>query len=101
VEEALAHPTWNMGRKVTIDSATLMNKGLEIVEAHWLFGVAPEQIEVVIHPQSVVHSMIEFTDGATIAQLARPDMRGPIQYALTAPRRARAANGMGSADPDV
>jgi 1-deoxy-D-xylulose-5-phosphate reductoisomerase len=87
VEEALAHPTWNMGRKVTIDSATLMNKGLEIVEAHWLFGVAPEHIEVVIHPQSVVHSMVEFIDGATIAQVARPDMRGPIQYALTAPRR--------------
>jgi 1-deoxy-D-xylulose-5-phosphate reductoisomerase len=87
VEEALAHPTWNMGRKVTIDSATLMNKGLEIVEAHWLFDIAPEQIDVVIHPQSVVHSMVEFTDGATIAQLARPDMRGPIQYALTSTRR--------------
>lgn len=87
VEEALAHPTWNMGRKVTIDSATLMNKGLEIIEAHWLFGVAPEQIEVVIHPQSLVHSMVEFTDGSTIAQMARPDMRGPIQHALTAPHR--------------
>ncbi len=87
VEEALAHPTWNMGRKVTIDSATLMNKGLEIIEAHWLFGVTPEQIEVVIHPQSLVHSMVEFTDGSTIAQVARPDMRGPIQYALTAPHR--------------
>ncbi len=87
VEEALAHPTWNMGRKVTIDSATLMNKGLEIIEAHWLFGVAPEQIEVVIHPQSLVHSMVEFTDGSTIAQMARPDMRGPIQHALTALHR--------------
>jgi len=87
VEEALAHPTWNMGPKVTIDSATLMNKGLEVIEARWLFGVAPEQIDVVIHPQSVVHSMVEFADGATIAQVATPDMRGPIQYALTAPRR--------------
>jgi 1-deoxy-D-xylulose-5-phosphate reductoisomerase len=87
VEEALAHPTWNMGRKVTIDSATLMNKGLEVIEAHWLFGVAPEQIEVLVHPQSLIHSMVEFADGATIAQAATPDMRGPIQYALTAPRR--------------
>ena len=89
VEEALAHPTWNMGRKVTIDSATLMNKGLEVIEAHWLFGVAPDQIDVVIHPQSLIHSMVEFTDGATIAQAATPDMRGPIQYALTAPRRRK------------
>jgi 1-deoxy-D-xylulose-5-phosphate reductoisomerase len=89
VEEALDHPTWNMGRKVTIDSATLMNKGLEIIEAHWLFSVPPQQIEVVIHPQSLVHSMVEFTDGATIAQVARPDMRGPIQYALLGARRRR------------
>jgi 1-deoxy-D-xylulose-5-phosphate reductoisomerase len=87
VEEALAHPTWNMGPKVTIDSATLMNKGLEVIEAHWLFGVAPEQIEILVHPQSLIHSMVEFADGATIAQAATPDMRGPIQYALTAPRR--------------
>jgi 1-deoxy-D-xylulose-5-phosphate reductoisomerase len=87
VREALAHPTWNMGRKVTIDSATLMNKGLEIIEAHWLFGVPPEAIEVVIHPQSVVHSMVEFVDGSVLAQAAAPDMRGPIQYALTAPGR--------------
>ncbi|MDR7550261.1 MAG: 1-deoxy-D-xylulose-5-phosphate reductoisomerase [Armatimonadota bacterium] len=87
VEEALAHPTWNMGPKVTIDSATLMNKGLEIIEAHWLFGVAAAQIEVVIHPQSLVHSMVEFIDGSTIMQAGVPDMRGPIQYALTAPRR--------------
>ncbi len=88
VEEALAHPTWSMGRKVTVDSATLMNKGLEIVEAHWLFGVPEGQIEVVIHPQSLVHSMVEFVDGSTIAQVARPDMRGPIQHALSRGRRA-------------
>ncbi len=87
VEEALAHPTWNMGPKVTIDSATLMNKGLEVIEAHWLFAVPPDQIDVVIHPQSLIHSMVEFVDGATIAQVSRPDMRGPIQYALTAPHR--------------
>ncbi|MBI3997730.1 MAG: 1-deoxy-D-xylulose-5-phosphate reductoisomerase [Armatimonadetes bacterium] len=87
VQEALAHPVWNMGPKVTIDSATLMNKGLEVIEAHWLFGVAPEQIEVVIHPQSVIHSMVEFVDGSVIAQAARPDMRGPIQFALTGPHR--------------
>jgi len=87
VEEALAHPTWTMGRKTTIDSSTLMNKGLEIIEARWLFGVAPERIDVVIHPQSIVHSMVEFSDGSVIAQAAVPDMRGPIQYALTAPAR--------------
>jgi 1-deoxy-D-xylulose-5-phosphate reductoisomerase len=87
VEEALAHPTWNMGRKVTIDSATLMNKGLEVIEARWLFGVMPDQIDVVIHPQSLVHSMVEFVDGSVLAQAATPDMRGPIQYALTAPGR--------------
>lgn len=87
VEEALAHPTWTMGRKVTIDSATLMNKGLEIIEARWLFGMDPERIDVVIHPQSIVHSMVEFSDGSVIAQAAVPDMRGPIQYALTAPAR--------------
>lgn len=89
VEEALAHPTWNMGRKVTIDSATLMNKGLEVIEARWLFDVAPAQIDVVIHPQSLIHSVVEFVDGTTMAQAAVPDMRGPIQYALTAPHRRR------------
>jgi 1-deoxy-D-xylulose-5-phosphate reductoisomerase len=87
VEEALAHPTWNMGPKVTVDSATLMNKGLEIIEAHWLFDVDPARIDVVIHPQSLIHSMVEFVDGSIMAQLATPDMRGPIQYALTAPGR--------------
>lgn len=87
VEETLAHPTWTMGRKVTVDSATLMNKGLEIIEAHWLFEIPQDQIEVVIHPQSLVHSMVEFTDGSTIAQVARPDMRGPIQHALLGGRR--------------
>jgi len=81
-EEALAHPTWNMGQKITVDSATLMNKGLEVIEAHWLFGLPPERIEVVIHPQSIVHSMVEFTDGSVKAQLARPDMRLVIAYAL-------------------
>lgn len=87
VEEALAHPTWSMGRKITVDSATLMNKALEIVEAHWLFGVDPSQIEVVIHPQSIVHSMVEFEDGSVIAQMGLPDMRLPIQYALLYPER--------------
>ena len=87
VEETLAHPTWNMGRKVTVDSATLMNKGLEIIEAHWLFEVPQDRIEVVIHPQSLVHSMVEFADGSTIAQVAAPDMRGPIQHALSRGRR--------------
>jgi 1-deoxy-D-xylulose-5-phosphate reductoisomerase len=87
VEDALAHPTWNMGPKVTIDSSTLMNKGLEVIEAHLLFGVAYDQIEVVVHPQSVVHSMVETTDGATMAQLSLPDMRLPIGYALSYPER--------------
>ncbi|MCL6551532.1 MAG: 1-deoxy-D-xylulose-5-phosphate reductoisomerase [Firmicutes bacterium] len=87
VEEALAHPTWKMGRKVTIDSATLMNKGLEIIEARWLFDVAPEQIDVLIHPQSIVHALVEFADGMVLAHASRPDMRGPIQFALTGPRR--------------
>jgi 1-deoxy-D-xylulose-5-phosphate reductoisomerase len=86
-EEALRHPTWRMGPKVTIDSATLMNKGLEIIEAHWLFGVAPERIDVVVHPQSTVHSAVEFADGSILAQLGPADMRLPIQYALTYPRR--------------
>ena len=86
VEEALNHPTWRMGRKITIDSATLMNKALEIIEAHWLFGLPGERIDVVVHPQSVVHSMVEFTDGTLLAQLGRTDMRIPIQYALTYPQ---------------
>jgi len=85
--DALRHPTWKMGQKVTVDSATLMNKGLEIIEAHWLFDVAPEAIEVVIHPQSVVHSLVEFVDGSLLAQLGPTDMRLPVQYALTYPRR--------------
>jgi 1-deoxy-D-xylulose-5-phosphate reductoisomerase len=88
VDDALAHPTWDMGPKITVDSSTLMNKGLEVIEAHELFGVPYDQIEVVVHPQSVVHSMVEFTDGATIAQLSRPDMRLPIAYALAYPERA-------------
>jgi 1-deoxy-D-xylulose-5-phosphate reductoisomerase len=85
--DALQHPTWRMGRKISIDSATLMNKGLEVIEAHWLFGVGPDQIDVVIHPQSVVHSMVEFVDGSFIAQLGITDMRLPIQYAFSYPRR--------------
>ncbi len=83
--DALKHPTWQMGRKITIDSATLMNKGLEVIEAHWLFGVGGDRIEVVIHPQSVVHSMVELTDGSIIAQLGVTDMRLPIQYAFRTP----------------
>ena len=87
VDEALAHPTWKMGPKITIDSSTLMNKGLEVIEAHELFGTPFDQIEVVVHPQSVVHSMVEFTDGCTMAQLSLPDMRLPIGYALAYPHR--------------
>jgi len=87
VADALAHPTWNMGAKITIDSSTLMNKGLEVIEAHELFGVGFDHIDVVVHPQSVVHSMVEFCDGATIAQLSQPDMRLPIALALGAPNR--------------
>ena len=86
-DEALKHPTWRMGRKITIDSATLMNKGLEVIEAHWLFGVRADQIDVVIHPQSVVHSMVELTDGSMLAQLGIADMRLPIQYAFSYPER--------------
>jgi 1-deoxy-D-xylulose-5-phosphate reductoisomerase len=85
--DALRHPTWTMGPKVTIDSATLMNKGLEVIEAHWLFAAPPDRIEVVIHPQSVVHSLVEFVDGSLLAQLGAPDMHLPIQYAMTFPRR--------------
>ncbi|MFO0841652.1 MAG: 1-deoxy-D-xylulose-5-phosphate reductoisomerase [Gemmataceae bacterium] len=87
VEQALRHPTWSMGRKITIDSATLMNKALEVIEARWLFGLEPDRIDVVIHPQSVIHSFVEFRDGAVLAQLSPPDMRLPIQYALTYPDR--------------
>ena len=86
-EEALQHPTWRMGQKITIDSATLMNKGLEVIEAHWLFGLPASRIDVIIHPQSVVHSMIELTDGSVIAQLGTTDMRLPIQYAFSYPER--------------
>ncbi len=86
-EEALKHPTWRMGRKISIDSATLMNKGLELIEAAYLFGVRPEQIEVVIHPQSVVHSLVRFCDGSVKAQMGLPDMKGPILYALSSPDR--------------
>jgi 1-deoxy-D-xylulose-5-phosphate reductoisomerase len=91
VEQALAHPTWDMGPKITIDSATMMNKAFEIVEARWLFDLPPEQIDVVVHPQSTVHSMVEFIDGSVIAQLGPPDMRLPIQYALYYPQRPAAA----------
>jgi 1-deoxy-D-xylulose-5-phosphate reductoisomerase len=87
VDDALAHPTWSMGPKITVDSSTLMNKGLEVIEAHELFGVDYDRIEVVVHPQSIVHSMVEMTDGSTIAQLSRPDMRLPIGYALAWPDR--------------
>ena len=87
VDAALSHPTWRMGRKITIDSATLMNKGLEVIEAHWLFGTAPAAIDVVVHPQSVVHSLVELTDGSIIAQLGVTDMRLPIQYAFSWPDR--------------
>lgn len=85
--DALAHPTWNMGAKITIDSATLMNKGFEVIEAKWLFGVTPDKIQVVVHPQSVIHSAVQFEDGAVKAQLGMPDMRLPIQYAFSYPKR--------------
>ncbi len=87
VAEALKHPSWNMGQKITIDSATLFNKGLEMIEARWLFDIEIDRVDVVIHPQSVIHSMVEFRDGSILAQLSVPDMRYPIQYALTYPRR--------------
>ena len=87
IEDALAHPTWSMGGKITIDSATMMNKGLEIIEAHWLFDLPYEQIDVIIHPESIVHSLVEFVDGSNIAQLGAPDMRAPIQFALGYPQR--------------
>ena len=87
IADALRHPTWSMGPKITIDSATMMNKALEIIEARWLFDLRPDQIDVVVHPQSIVHSLVEFVDGSMIAQLGSPDMKLPIQYALTYPRR--------------
>jgi 1-deoxy-D-xylulose-5-phosphate reductoisomerase len=87
VEQALAHPNWRMGNRITIDSATMMNKGFEVIEARWLFGVRPDQIDVIIHPQSTIHSMVEFIDGSVVAQLGPTDMRMPIQYALTYPDR--------------
>src|SRR5437764_9321242 len=93
VDDALAHPTWNMGPKITVDSSTLMNKGLEVIEAHELFGVDYDDIDVVVHPQSIVHSMVEFSDGATVAQLSLPDMRLPIGYALAYPDRNSVAFG--------
>lgn len=88
-KDALKHPNWAMGKKITIDSATLMNKGLEVMEAKWLFGVETEQIEVLVHPQSIIHSAVEYEDGAVIAQMGEPDMRVPIQYALTYPKRLK------------
>ena len=86
-EEALKHPNWSMGQKITIDSATLMNKGLEVIEAHWLFGLPVDRVDVIIHPQSIIHSLVEYVDGSLLAQLGVPDMRIPIQYALTYPER--------------
>ena len=86
VDEALNHPNWDMGRKITIDSATMMNKGFEVIEAYWLFGFSPDRIDIVIHPQSIIHSMIELKDGSIKAQMGVPDMKVPIQYALTYPR---------------
>lgn len=96
VKQALNHPNWVMGPKITIDSATLMNKGLEVIEAHWLFNASAEQIEVVVHPQSVIHSMVEYVDGSVLAQLGNPDMRTPIAYALGYPERLQ--SGVGSLD---
>ena len=87
VEDALKHPTWNMGNKITIDSATLMNKGFEVIEAYWLYNIPYEKVEIVIHPQSIIHSMVEFKDNSTLAQLSFPDMKIPIQYALSYPKR--------------
>src|SRR5574344_29684 len=88
-KDALKHPTWEMGAKITIDSATMMNKGFEVIEAKWLFGVSPEQIDVVVHPQSIIHSMVQFADGSIKAQLGLPDMKLPIQYAFTYPDRLK------------
>jgi len=93
-EDALNHPTWQMGKKITIDSATLMNKGLEIIEAKWLFDVAPEQIHVVVHPQSIIHSLVAYCDGSIIAQMSKPDMIGAIAYALSYPERLKMDNSL-------
>ena len=93
IDDALAHPTWQMGPKITVDSSTLMNKGLEVIEAHELFGVGYDQIDVVVHPESIVHSMVTFRDGSTIAQLSDPDMRLPIGYAMGCPDRLPTAFG--------
>ncbi len=90
--QALRHPNWNMGKKITIDSATLMNKGLEVIEARWLFDITPNKIKVLVHPQSIIHSMVEYLDGAVIAQLGMPDMKGPIAYALSYPERLEGAS---------
>ena len=87
VEDALKHPNWSMGKKITVDSSTLVNKALEVMEACWLFGVGLDQIQVVVHPQSIIHSAVEYVDGAVIAQLGTPDMKLPIQYALYYPER--------------
>jgi 1-deoxy-D-xylulose-5-phosphate reductoisomerase len=95
-EQAVAHPNWSMGRKISVDSATMMNKGLEVIEAHWLFGATPDQIEVVIHPQSVIHSMVSYADGSVLAQLGNPDMRTPIAHALAYPDRIE--SGVNSVD---
>lgn len=95
-EQAVAHPNWVMGRKISVDSATMMNKGLEVIEAHWLFGMAPDRIDVVIHPQSVIHSLVQYVDGSVIAQLGNPDMRTPIAHALAYPDRIEA--GVGALD---
>jgi len=92
IKQALSHPTWEMGKKITIDSATLMNKGLEVIEAHWLFEIPASQIKVIIHPQSVIHSMVEFVDGTIVAQMSNPDMKMPLQYALLYPERIKTNN---------
>jgi 1-deoxy-D-xylulose-5-phosphate reductoisomerase len=89
-DEACAHPNWSMGRKISVDSATMMNKGLEVIEAHWLFNVAPDQIQVVIHPQSVIHSLVQYVDGSVLAELGNPDMRTPIAHAMAWPERIAA-----------
>src|SRR5690606_11645626 len=89
-EQACAHPNWVMGRKISVDSATMMNKGLEVIEAHWLFGALVDRIDVVVHPQSVIHSMVEYVDGSVVAQLGNPDMRTPIAHALGFPERIEA-----------
>ena len=96
VEQACNHPNWKMGKKISVDSATLMNKGLELIEACWLFGLSPDEIEVVVHPQSIIHSMVEYLDGSVLAQLGNPDMRTPIAHALAWPERV--SSGVNSLD---